>query len=590
MFGLPYIIAPMEAEAQCAYMELMNLVDGVVTDDSDVFLFGARSVYKNIFDDRKYVETYFMKDIESELGLTREKLIHMALLLGSDYTEGVSGIGIVNAIEVVHAFPEEDGLQKFREWVESPDPAIFGKLDAYMGNSSRKKVSKARTDDADDSAKNANVSVTNKDDISDGQQSSDNLSKTKQIFMDKHSMNQLFAHEYQSSHSKLQTQLRLEAFYTFNERFAKIRSKRIKKAVKGIAGNRASELMDGLPQEGAKSRKKRRVSPIQTEQGTSSHGMENTAAENDNNASENTVSKQPRKQKTINQLKHSAAGTLTRKADRGKGRGHVRGGGRTGRKREAPNFESTEASSSDREDNFGKNMHVDAAEDSSKLRRSARPRKQVVYAPKDLEIDISESSNPSDTDSLGGKSRDWGPASGKKSLDQVPVSNQGTVRDASVTENSGDYLHSGGGFCMDNDGDQTHDQSPGLEDPVSDNVSREYLFSGGGFCPDDGDDQNEKAIQNSPSPTRAVDKLLPGLKVVSCEARQCLNAEDFSSFDRPANINELSLRNPHEAGTDGGSRNSPSQLTQQTDIHTEEPAPGAAFSAMPSLRRKRRQA
>lgn len=61
MFGLPYIIAPMEAEAQCAYMELENLVDGVVTDDSDVFLFGARSVYKNIFDDRKYVETYFMK-------------------------------------------------------------------------------------------------------------------------------------------------------------------------------------------------------------------------------------------------------------------------------------------------------------------------------------------------------------------------------------------------------------------------------------------------------------------------------------------------------------------------------------------------
>jgi len=61
MFGLPYIIAPMEAEAQCAYLELEKLVDGVVTDDSDVLLFGARSVYKNIFDDRKYVETYFME-------------------------------------------------------------------------------------------------------------------------------------------------------------------------------------------------------------------------------------------------------------------------------------------------------------------------------------------------------------------------------------------------------------------------------------------------------------------------------------------------------------------------------------------------
>lgn len=30
-----------------------------------------------------------LQDIEKELGLTREKLIRMALLLGSDYTEGV---------------------------------------------------------------------------------------------------------------------------------------------------------------------------------------------------------------------------------------------------------------------------------------------------------------------------------------------------------------------------------------------------------------------------------------------------------------------------------------------------------------------
>lgn len=63
MFGLPYIIAPMEAEAQCAYMNTVELVDGVVTDDCDVFLFGGRNVYKNIFDDRKYVETYYMKVI-----------------------------------------------------------------------------------------------------------------------------------------------------------------------------------------------------------------------------------------------------------------------------------------------------------------------------------------------------------------------------------------------------------------------------------------------------------------------------------------------------------------------------------------------
>ena len=43
------------------------------------------------------------------------------------------GIGIVNAIEVVIAFLEENGLQKFRDWIESPDPAILGKFDVQTG-------------------------------------------------------------------------------------------------------------------------------------------------------------------------------------------------------------------------------------------------------------------------------------------------------------------------------------------------------------------------------------------------------------------------------------------------------------------------
>ena len=46
MFGLPYIIAPQEAEAQCAWLDAEGLVDGVVTDDNDVFLFGATRVYR----------------------------------------------------------------------------------------------------------------------------------------------------------------------------------------------------------------------------------------------------------------------------------------------------------------------------------------------------------------------------------------------------------------------------------------------------------------------------------------------------------------------------------------------------------------
>lgn len=116
LFGIPYITAPMEAEAQCAELVTLGLVDGVITDDSDVFLFGAQRVYKNMFNQSKTVECFLASDLSRELGLTRDTLIQLAYLLGSDYTEGLPGVGPVVAMELLKEFPGRDGLFKFRDW------------------------------------------------------------------------------------------------------------------------------------------------------------------------------------------------------------------------------------------------------------------------------------------------------------------------------------------------------------------------------------------------------------------------------------------------------------------------------------------
>nr|XP_020737604.1 DNA repair protein complementing XP-G cells [Odocoileus virginianus texanus] len=123
LFGIPYIEAPMEAEAQCAILDLTDQTSGTITDDSDIWLFGARHVYKNFFNKNKFVEYYQYVDFHNQLGLDRNKLINLAYLLGSDYTEGIPTVGCVTAMEILNEFPGH-GLEPLRKFSGSHDYCV----------------------------------------------------------------------------------------------------------------------------------------------------------------------------------------------------------------------------------------------------------------------------------------------------------------------------------------------------------------------------------------------------------------------------------------------------------------------------------
>ncbi|VVB05001.1 unnamed protein product [Arabis nemorensis] len=102
-----------EAEAQCALLNSNSLCDACFSSDSDIFLFGAKTVYREIcLGDGGYVVCYEMEDIKKKLGLGRNSLIALALLLGSDYSQGVRGIRQEKACEIVRSVGENVILQK----------------------------------------------------------------------------------------------------------------------------------------------------------------------------------------------------------------------------------------------------------------------------------------------------------------------------------------------------------------------------------------------------------------------------------------------------------------------------------------------
>lgn len=113
--GMPVVVAPADGEAQAAWMCARGDVAAVCTQDFDSLLYGAPTTLRNLtLSGRRKVpgkqvwtdvapEAVHLAAVEAATGLTRERLVDVALLVGTDFHPGVKGIGPKKAVQVVAA-------------------------------------------------------------------------------------------------------------------------------------------------------------------------------------------------------------------------------------------------------------------------------------------------------------------------------------------------------------------------------------------------------------------------------------------------------------------------------------------------------
>ena len=115
LMGLPVIQAPSEGEAQAAYLASRGDAYASGSQDFDSLLFGSPRLVRNLSivgrrklpGRKEYVEVepeiIYLDKLLEELGITREQLIDIAILIGTDYCEGVRGIGPKTALKLIKA-------------------------------------------------------------------------------------------------------------------------------------------------------------------------------------------------------------------------------------------------------------------------------------------------------------------------------------------------------------------------------------------------------------------------------------------------------------------------------------------------------
>jgi flap endonuclease-1 len=125
LIGIPFITAPSEGEAQASYMCGKGLVYATGSQDYDTLLFGSTLVVRNLtLSGRRklpmrnvYIkvepELVSLEDTLSALGITRDKLIWIGLMLGTDFNEGIKGIGPKTALKIAKASSSVGDMRRF---------------------------------------------------------------------------------------------------------------------------------------------------------------------------------------------------------------------------------------------------------------------------------------------------------------------------------------------------------------------------------------------------------------------------------------------------------------------------------------------
>jgi flap endonuclease-1 len=124
--GIPVIQAPSEGEAVAAQMARAGLVWASASQDNDSLLYNCPRMIRNltISGRRRVARSKNYKSIDPELilldrnlqilGISREQLIDIAILVGTDYNDSVKGIGQKTALKLIKAHGSLEKIEKER--------------------------------------------------------------------------------------------------------------------------------------------------------------------------------------------------------------------------------------------------------------------------------------------------------------------------------------------------------------------------------------------------------------------------------------------------------------------------------------------
>jgi flap endonuclease-1 len=101
LFGIQYIHEQCEAESLMSVLCKESIIDGCISEDSDILVNGGALFLRNFNADKNTIDEYCLEGILNNLNLTLDQFIDMCILIGCDYTTKINGMGPMTAYKLI---------------------------------------------------------------------------------------------------------------------------------------------------------------------------------------------------------------------------------------------------------------------------------------------------------------------------------------------------------------------------------------------------------------------------------------------------------------------------------------------------------
>lgn len=118
LYGVTYYDAPGEAEELCALLLKKNIVDGCISEDMDLLLYGCSKIYRYLSLANSTMICYNTKNILNDFNCSIEEFKLICILSGTDYYDFDVG-NIYKCFQLFDKFIKMKKEESFYEWLES---------------------------------------------------------------------------------------------------------------------------------------------------------------------------------------------------------------------------------------------------------------------------------------------------------------------------------------------------------------------------------------------------------------------------------------------------------------------------------------